>query len=63
MVKDSQNNKINRNQSDKTPSEHGYTTTASPRYPNIDKAQENDIKSCLIKMIEAFKDEINKSLF
>jgi hypothetical protein len=45
-----------------TPSKHSYTTTASPRYPNIDKAQENDIKSCLIKMIEAFKDEINKPL-
>jgi hypothetical protein len=45
-----------------TPSKHSYPTTASLRYPNTAEAQENDIKSNLIKMIEAFKDEINKPL-
>jgi hypothetical protein len=32
-----------------TPSEHSYPTTASPVYPNIDKAQGNDLKSNLIR--------------
>jgi hypothetical protein len=45
-----------------TPSEHSYPTTASPGYPNRPEAQENDLKSNLIKMIEAFKEEMNKSL-
>ena len=44
-----------------TPSKHSYPTTASLRYPNTAEAQENDLKSNLIKMIEAFKEEINKS--
>jgi BMFP domain-containing protein YqiC len=44
------------------PSEFSYSTTASPGYPNINKAQENDLKSNLIKMIETFKGEMNKSL-
>jgi hypothetical protein len=39
-----------------------YPTTASPGYPNTIKAQENSLKTSLIKMIEAFKREMNKSL-
>ena len=42
--------------------EHSYPTTASPGYPSTAEAQENDLKSNLIKMIEAFKEEMNKSL-
>jgi hypothetical protein len=41
---------------------HSYPTTASPRYTNRTAAQENDLKSNLIKMIEAFNEEINKTL-
>ena len=36
--------------------------TASPRYPNTTKGQEIDLKSNLIKMIDACKEEMNKFL-
>ena len=39
---------------------HSYPSTANLGYPNTTKAQENDLKSNLIKMIEAFKEETNK---
>jgi hypothetical protein len=39
-----------------------YSSTASLGYPNTAEPQGNDIKSKCIKMIEAFKEEINKSL-
>jgi len=44
-------------------SEDSYTpsTTVSPGYPNTREAQENDFKSNLTKMIQSFKEEINKS--
>ena len=45
-----------------TPSEHSYPFTSSPGYPNTTKAQENGLKVNLIKIIEAFKEEMNKSL-
>jgi hypothetical protein len=32
-----------------TTSEHSYSKTASPEYPNTMKEQENDLKSNLIK--------------
>jgi hypothetical protein len=35
-------------------------TTASPGYPNT--SEEQDLKSHLMKMIETFKEETNKSL-
>jgi hypothetical protein len=41
------------------PPEPCHPTTASPRYPNIAEAQESDFKH--MKMIEAFKEEMNKS--
>ena len=44
------------------PSELSYPTTASPEYCNTNKTQENDLKSNFIKMNEAFKEEMNKSL-
>lgn len=43
------------------PPELRYPTTASPGYHNMHELQENDIKSNLKKMTEAFKEEINKS--
>jgi len=45
-----------------TPSELSYPTTERPRYPNITTVEKNDLKSTLTKMIEVFKEEINKSL-
>nr|AAL79523.1 age-related protein [Mus musculus] len=44
------------------PSDHRYPSTANPGYPNTTRAQENDLKSNLIKMIETFREEANKSL-
>ena len=44
-----------------TPPKHNYTTTAIIGYPKADETQENDPKSNLIKMIESFNDEMNKS--
>jgi hypothetical protein len=43
-------------------SEHSYPITANSGYRNTIKVQENDLKSNLIKMIEAFKEEMSKSL-
>jgi hypothetical protein len=43
-----------------TPLEHSYPSTASPEYPNTSKTQESDLKSNLVKMIEDFKEEMNK---
>jgi hypothetical protein len=45
-----------------TPPEPSYPPRASSEYHNETKAQKDDLKSNLIKMIEAFKEEINKSL-
>ena len=44
-----------------TPLEPSYPTTASPGYFSIVEAQENDFKSNLVKVIDAFKEEMNKS--
>ena len=53
----------NKCQGNPTPREYSYPTTASTGcYPNISKTQENGLKSNLIKMTEAFKEEMNKSL-
>ena len=62
MAKGPQKNTINKSQGNMAPSEHSYPTTPSPGYPNTTKTQENDLKSNLIKMIEAFKEESNKYL-
>ena len=62
MFKGPQKNTINKSQGNIKPSKHSYPTTASPGYPNKTKAQVNDLKSNHIKMIETFKEEMNKSL-
>ena len=38
------------------------STPARPEHPNTDDAEEKDLKSNFIKMMEAFKEEINDSL-
>jgi hypothetical protein len=45
-----------------TPLDHSCPTTTSPGYLNTTETQENDLTYTPIKMIEAFKDEMNKSL-
>lgn len=44
-----------------TPSKPSYGTTASPGYSNIAEEQENYLKPNLMKMVDAFKEKINKS--
>jgi hypothetical protein len=62
MAKNPQMNTINKSQSNTTPSGHSNPTTANSGCPNATKAQENDLTSDFIKMIEAFKEEMNKPL-
>lgn len=42
------------------PSESSYLTTVDPKYSNIDEAQEKDLKTTCVNMIEFLKEEINK---
>lgn len=56
MAKRQHKNTINKRQG------YGYPDTASPGYPNIDKAGEDNRNFKLIKTIEAFKEEMNKFL-
>ena len=44
------------------PSEPSSPTTASPGNPNTPEKQDSDLKSDLMKVIEAFKEDINNSL-
>lgn len=39
--------------------EPSYPTASSPEYPNTTETKENDLKSMLLKIIEAFKEEIS----
>ena len=45
-----------------TPLKHSYPTTVHCGYSNTSESQDNDIKSNLLNMIVAFKEETNKSL-
>jgi hypothetical protein len=62
MAKDQHKNTINKSQANIAPPEASYPTTASPGYPNTTEAQENGLKYNLIKILEAFKEEINMFL-
>ena len=42
--------------------EPSHPATTHPGYPNETEAQEEDLKSNLIRTIEAFKEEMNKFL-
>lgn len=44
------------------PSEPSNPTTARPEHSNTAKAQENDLKTDFMKMIEVLKEEMKKSL-
>jgi hypothetical protein len=61
MAKCPQKNIVNKSQGNVIPPKHSYPTAASPEYPNAPETQESDLKPNLIKMIESFKEEMNKS--
>jgi hypothetical protein len=61
MAKKYKNN-INRSQCNMAPSEPSFPTARSPAYPNTLVEQDYNLKLLLIKMREAFKEEMNKSL-
>jgi hypothetical protein len=62
MAKDQWNNTINKIQDNLTLSEHSYPTTARSLYSNKKEVHENDLKPNVIRMTEAFKKKMNKSL-
>ena len=53
-------NTEHKNQGNVALSAQSYSTPASPGHLNTTEAQENDLKSNLMKMIEAFKEERKK---
>ena len=58
MVENQHKNTINKAKETK----HSYTSRASPGCPNTVKLQENYLQSNLMKMLQAFKEEMNESL-
>jgi hypothetical protein len=60
MARVKHKNISSRSQYTLAPSEPSSSTTGSPRYPNMPEKQDNDLKSHLMKMIEAFKEDIKK---
>jgi hypothetical protein len=62
MAKGKVKNLTNRNQDRSPSSETSTPTTASPGHPNTPKKQDLGLKSYLVKLVEDFKKDINKSL-
>jgi hypothetical protein len=61
-VRGKQKVKNNRTQCSLAPSEPSYPRTTSPEYTNMSKNQDSDLKSHIMKMIEAIKEDINNNL-
>jgi hypothetical protein len=59
MAKGQRKNTVNKSYSTMACLWQNLPTTASPGYPNTMEAQENHLKSNLIKMIEVVKEEMN----
>ena len=57
MAKGPSKNTVNKSQDNVACLEPSYLMTTSPRYLNRTEAQEDDLESNLIKMIESFKEE------
>jgi hypothetical protein len=55
MHKEQCENTINKTQGNITPPEPSYAATTNPVYPNETEAEEEDLKSNLIKMVVYFK--------
>ena len=62
MAKDKCRILTNRKQNHSPSSESSPPTSASPGYPNTPEKQDSDLKSYLMKLVEAFKKGINNSL-
>lgn len=62
MFRSKHNNINNRTQSNLAPSEPSSPITVSPGNPDMHEKHINDLKSHLMKMIEAFKEDIKNSL-
>ena len=62
MCKEQCKNEINRTQGNTRSAELCFPATTNPRYPNETEAQEENLKSNPIKMIDSFKENINKFL-
>ena len=58
----SRNKTIHNSQGIMSPLEPSYLTTADPEHPNIAEAQEKDLKTNYMKMIETLKGEMKKIL-
>ena len=53
---------IYKTQGKMAPPEPSYSGTTNPQYPNETEAQDEDLKSTLIKLIEALKKDMNTFL-
>jgi hypothetical protein len=62
MLKEQHKNTINKSKGNMVPPDPSYPPITNPEYPNETEAQEKDLKSNLIKMIEAFKEDMDKPL-
>jgi hypothetical protein len=62
MSKGQFKNIINKSQRSMAAPESSQLTTASSGYSNAAEIQVNDLKTNFMKMIEAFKEEMNKSI-
>lgn len=62
MPKEQLKSTFNRTQRNMAPPDPSYPAITNPEYPNETEAKEEDQKSSLIEMIEAIKEDINKSL-
>lgn len=62
MVKGQCKNIINKSQGNVASSEPSSLTTSSSGYPNTPEEHDNNLEFHLMKMIETYKEEINKSL-
>jgi hypothetical protein len=62
MLKVKHKNIINRSQCKLASSQSSSPTTSSPGYPKTLEKQASDLKSYLMKKMEAFKEDINNSL-
>ena len=55
-------NTLNTTKNNTTPTKTSDSTTARLEHPNIDEAEENDLKNNFRRMFEALKEEMKNSL-
>jgi hypothetical protein len=62
MAKGKHKNLTNRKQDHTPSSERSTPTSASPGHPNTPKKIDQDLKACLMMMVEDIKKDFNNSL-